>query len=372
MAEVPRSEIVENKSNDSRLQRLSSEYLKPNIGLLYLLISNLFNSVMVVSTKLLETDPELEEPITPLQILVVRMFITYIGTLIYMLYNRDRIDHVPWGPPDMRKWLILRGCTGFFGVFGMYYSLMYLSVPDATIITFLGPSFTGLLAWAILRERYSKVEATGALVSLMGVILIVRPSFLFGSSATDASGGTAESRDPHARLVATIVALVGVVGASNVYIIIRYIGQRAHAIMSVSYFALIACFVSLVGICVIPSMGFQIPQTSKQWFLFALIGFSGFFMQLLLTMGIQRERAGRGAIMSYSQIIYALFWDVLIWHHLPGLWSWCGIIVILGSAIWVVKCKPKSEFAATATADQESQVIQMEDFEIHDEEEDIK
>ena len=122
-------------SSNGHLQRLSDDYLKPNIGLMYLLISNLFNSLMIVSTKLLETDPELETPITPLQILVVRMFITYLGTLIYMYWKRNSIGNVPWGPPEMRKWLILRGCTGFFGVFGLYYSLMYLSVPDATVIT---------------------------------------------------------------------------------------------------------------------------------------------------------------------------------------------------------------------------------------------
>ncbi|SCU89152.1 LAME_0E02388g1_1 [Lachancea meyersii CBS 8951] len=355
----------------SRIERLSNEYLKPNIGLVYLLTANLFNSAMVVSTKLLETDQTLEKPITPLQILVVRMFITYVGTVIYMYWNRSTIEHVPWGPPEMRKWLILRGCTGFFGVFGMYYSLMYLSVPDATVITFLGPSITGVLAWMILHERYTKVEATGALVSLLGVILIVRPTFLFGSPGLQQGNDAVESNDPRDRLVATLVALLGVLGASNVYIIIRYIGNRAHAIMSVSYFALIACIVALVGICVFPSIGFQIPQTGRQWFLFSLIGFSGFFMQLLLTMGIQKERAGRGAFMSYSQVIYALIWDLLIWHHLPGIWSWCGMFVIVGSAVCVIKYKPKPQ-AAVTVGQENSQAIQMQDFEDDDDDQKLK
>ncbi|SCU83485.1 LAFA_0D03884g1_1 [Lachancea sp. 'fantastica'] len=361
--------VLEEYVEKNRLQRLSNEYLKPNIGLVYLLTANLFNSAMVVSTKLLETDQTLEKPITPLQILVVRMFITYVGTVIYMYWNRSKIEHVPWGPPEMRKWLILRGCTGFFGVFGMYYSLMYLSVPDATVITFLGPSITGVLAWMVLHERYTKVEATGALVSLFGVVMIVRPSFLLGDSTPQNTSDVVESNDPQERLVATLVALLGVLGAANVYIIIRYIGNRAHAIMSVSYFALIACIVSFLGICTIPSMTFQIPQSRKQWFLFSLIGLSGFFMQLLLTMGIQKERAGRGAFMSYSQVIYALIWDLLIWHHLPGFWSWCGMFIIIGSAVCVIKHKPQPELAVTV--DQEtSQAIQMQDFEDNDDDDD--
>ncbi|CEP62835.1 uncharacterized protein LALA0_S06e04918g [Lachancea lanzarotensis] len=363
--------VMDDYVEKNRFQRLSNEYLKPNIGLIYLLTANLFNSAMVVSTKLLETDQTLEEPITPLQILVVRMFITYVGTVIYMYWNRSKIEHVPWGPPEMRKWFILRGCTGFFGVFGMYYSLMYLSVPDATVITFLGPSITGVLAWMVLHERYTKVEAIGALVSLLGVVMIVRPSFLLGSSTPEKTSDVVESNDPQERLVATLIALLGVLGSANVYIIIRYIGNRAHAIMTVSYFALICCIVSFVGICTIPWMTFQVPQTGRQWLLFSIIGLSGFFMQLLLTMGIQRERAGRGAFMSYSQVIYALIWDLLIWDHLPGFWSWAGMFIIIGSAVCVIKYKPRTEIVVAV--DQEtSQAIQMQEFEDDDDEDDQK
>ncbi|SCW01699.1 LAFE_0E05358g1_1 [Lachancea fermentati] len=353
-------------SDDGRIKRLSNEYLKPNIGILYLLISNFFNSIMVVSTKLLETDPELEVPIKPLQILVVRMLFTVIGAVIYMYLNKTTISHVPFGPPKMRKWLILRGCVGFFGVFGMYYSLMYLSVPDATVILFLGPSFTGFLAWIILRERYSVIEAVGGLISLFGVILIVRPTFLFGP-VVSSEGSSAESSNPHDRLIATLVALFGTLNASNVWIVIRYIGRRAHAIMSVTYFSFITFIISLLGILLIPSMTFQIPQTSKQWFLFLVIGFSGFFMQLSLTLGIQRERAGRGSFVAYTQMIYALIWDSLIWHHLPEFWSWCGITIIIGSAVTVLRCKPKPEASPPVDTESNQEAIQMEDFEIDDE-----
>lgn len=357
-------------SNEDRFARISEEYLKPNIGLLFLMTSHFFNSIMVVSTKLLETDPLLEEPIKPLQILVVRMFITFIGTLIYMQLNKDKIPHVPFGPPEVRKWLILRGFTGFFGVFGLYFSLMYLSVSDAVMITFLAPSFTGLLAWVILHERYSKIEALGGLVSLFGVILIVRPTFMFGAQSRTSSDESFESSDPRDRLVATLVSLLGVLGVSSVYIIIRYIGHRAHAIMSVTYFAFITCMISLFGILLIPSMTFQIPKTLKQWFLFFLIGISGFFMQLLLTLGIQRERAGRGALMAYGQMIYAIFWDILIWHHPPGLWSLCGMTIIIASTVTVIKFKPKQEEAVINDEENAAQVYHMEDFEIDDDNED--
>lgn len=328
--------------DDTVVRRISREYLKPNIGLVLLVVSYFFNSGMVVATKVLETDHEGvegKEPIKPLQILLVRMSITYVGTLLYMLKNRKTIENVPFGPPEVRKWLILRGLMGFLGVFGLYSSLVYLSISDAILITFLTPTVTVILAWIVLRERFTVIEAVGSLLSFGGVILIVRPSFLFGTatSSTDA----AESENTRDRLIATIMSLVGVFGASSVYIIIRHIGQRAHAILSVSYFSLIVTIISIAGVALVPSMHIQMPSNTKQWLLFANLGICGFIFQYLLTMGIQRERAGRGSVMAYTQLIYAVFWDVALWHNWPKLWSWLGMLIIVGSTLAVIKFKPK-------------------------------
>ncbi|AQZ14339.1 hypothetical protein BZL39_G03540 [Zygosaccharomyces parabailii] len=329
------------------LQRFSQDYLKPNIGLIYLIAAQLFNSLMVVSTKILETDRkadpdtgEIQQPIRPLQILFSRMSITYAAALMYMLINRRKIRHAPFGPRELRPWLLLRGAVGFCGVFGMYFSLMYLTVSDAVLITFLTPAVTVVLAAVVLRERFTKVEAFGTLVSLMGVVLIVRPSFLFGLP-DNLDNSPAESADPRKRLLATMVGLLGVLGASTVYIVLRYIGDRAHAIISVGYFSLIVTVISLVGITLVPSMRFRWPHGKRQWFLLINLGVCGFIFQLLLTMGIQRERAGRGSAMAYTQLVYAVGWDVMLWHHWPSLWSWLGMLVIVGATVAVARCKPK-------------------------------
>ncbi|CCH42411.1 putative membrane protein [Wickerhamomyces ciferrii] len=315
-----------------------NEKLIPNIGLLFIILSQFFNSIMVVATKLLETDPEFTEPIHPFQILFVRMIITFAGCYAYLKYIKKDVEI--FGPREVRWLLVLRGIVGFFGVFSMYYSLMYLTVSDAVVITFLVPSVTGFLAWAILRERWTLVEALGGLVSLFGVLLIARPTFLFGERSSSGNDNL-ETSNPEERLVATMVALVGVCGASGVYIVIRKIGKSVHSLVTVEYFAALCVIISLGGIIIVPGLSFRIPHTSRQWFLFFALGISGFCMQFLLTEGIQREKASRASAMLYTQMLYAIIWEVIIWHHFPNIWSWLGIIIILGSAFAVIYYKPK-------------------------------
>lgn len=47
----------------------------------------------------------------------------------------------------------------FFGLFGIYYSLQYLSLSDSTVLTFLAPMCTAAAGALILKEPFSIKEA---------------------------------------------------------------------------------------------------------------------------------------------------------------------------------------------------------------------
>ena len=97
----------------------------------------------------------------------------------------------------------------FIGLFGLYFSLQYLSVSDATVLQFLAPIFTAVAGALFLKENFSKEQAFASceshsivnapresersmltpevVFSLLGVVLIARPSFMFESNVDDAS-----------------------------------------------------------------------------------------------------------------------------------------------------------------------------------------
>ena len=239
-------------------------------------------------------------------------------------------------------------------------SLLYLPVAEATVITFLAPILACWACSVFINEPFTRKEQLAGLVSLLGVFLIARPiGFLhFSSSPTAAAVGkidaisltthinttsSAPTTMPHdlslvtpmQRLMAVGMSLVGVLGAACAYTTIRWIGKRAHPLISVTYFSTWCTLVSFFGLLLVPGLSFRLPASILQWSYLILLGICGFIMQFLLTAGLSHERSSRATNMVYTQMLFALSLDKLIWGTQPGGWSIAGSGLILGAAIYV-------------------------------------
>ncbi|KAL8842937.1 MAG: hypothetical protein Q9170_000342 [Blastenia crenularia] len=192
------------------------------------------------------------------------------------------------------------------------------------------------------------------LVSLLGVVLIARPTSFFSSEAGEshiatgaddallavnatlsASQDGAEIVTSAQRLIAVGVALIGVFGAASAYTTIRWIGQRAHPLISVNYFAAWTTFVAAAVLLFVPGMHFKLPSGVRQWSYLVFLGVCGFVMQLLLTTGLAYEKSSRATNMVYTQMLFALAFDELVFHTTPGVLSILGSSLILGSALYI-------------------------------------
>ncbi|SPO25167.1 uncharacterized protein UTRI_02726_B [Ustilago trichophora] len=370
-------------------------FVKRNEGILLLGLAQLFFSTMNFFFKLINLlPPEESAPVTALEIILIRMSITWVGCVGFMLASG--VENPFLGPKEVRKLLALRGFVGFFGLFGLYYSLQFLSLADATVITFLGPLATGLLGYLVLGEPFTLRETFGGIISLSGVVLIARPAFIFGRktadsdldqsltvdlvnattstgqsstvqigsaiakhimqnlTATDAlrrsssnnstiMGGadgvvTIDGVTEKQRLFAVGLALLGVCGGAGAYITIRAIGRRASATHSVAYFSLYSTIVS--GFLMwFTGTTFVLPTHPKWIVLLVCVGIFGLAAQILLAMGLQREKAGRAVSVTYLQIVYASLYQLIFLHTPIQPLSAIGMVVILISAGWVAAGK---------------------------------
>ncbi|EEP80922.1 predicted protein [Uncinocarpus reesii 1704] len=348
-----------------------------------------FGASMNVMTRLLELDGPHGKGMHPFEILFVRMSATTLCSFLYMWYKKVP---QPFGAPAVRGLLVLRGVSGFIGVFGLYYSLGYLPLSEATVLTFLAPILTCYVCSLIIpNETFSRKQQLAGLASLFGVVLIARPGSLFSSVSGSSPEGSLSygnttfspsslaarnttngpvsdpDSDSNQHLIAIGAALMGVLGATSAYTSIRKIGQRAHPLVSVNYFSTLTTIISTIAVLVLPNVSFRLPANLSETLLLCGLGVCGFFLQFLLTAGLSyvpppsvlggkvSSHGSRATNMVYTQMLFALFYDRMVWNSMPSPLSWAGSGIILASAIYVAVARDGNGQSASANGKSEDE-----------------
>lgn len=322
-------------------------FISQNVGLVFVAISELFFVLMGLTVKYFLSATQ----ISTTTLIFVRMGITAICCVLSLwLIKRD--PNPLLGPPGIRGILILRGFFGFMGLLSSYQSLRGLTLSDSVTIQFLAPSVTALLGFLFLHETLSQREILAGFFCLVGVVLVSRPPFIFGGEGKreditlpGEGGGTRldlplppgegdqEGNDTTERAIAVTWAFVAVFFASMAYTTIRWIGNKAHALHSITYFSY-TCTITC-GLWLLFKPGHIVWVSSLHELLFIVtIGIFGFAAQTFLTLGLQREKAGRAGLAIYLQVVFSLLFEFVLWGTIPSFLSALGTVIILASAIW--------------------------------------
>ncbi|KAL4999558.1 hypothetical protein BDV10DRAFT_53388 [Aspergillus recurvatus] len=359
-------------------------------GMILVLMSQLFGASMNCMTKELELNGRNGEGFKPFQILFARMSITVTASYLYMWYAKVP---QPFGNRSTFPLLLCRAISGFVGVYGLYYSVQYLPLSEATVLTFLAPILSCYACSIFLPgEIFTRKQQLAGFVSLIGVVLIARPfAFLQSAAGNDADSIEAERKNPgdtdqSHRVMAVIMGMMGVLGASTAYASIRMIGQRCHPLVSVTYFSLVTTVVSAIAIVFLPSITLELPGTPLDWTLLILLGVCGFLLQFLLTAGLSyipppprvretpaprqlfnegdntskseavkpaRSSSGtKATTMLYTQMLFALFYDTVVWGSTLSAVSWIGSGLILCSAFYVATARESPAAAHTSESEE--------------------
>jgi drug/metabolite transporter (DMT)-like permease len=272
-------------------------------GLRYMAISSFFFSIMGLLVKVAG------ERLPSQEIVFFRSLLVLI--FAYVMLKRAKIS--AWG--NNKKLLIVRGFTGFLALSCFYYGVTHLPLADATLIMYSNPVFTAVLAALFLKESLTRVDILRVVASLVGVVLISQPSFIFGG----------ESRlDP----VDVGIALGGAIFAAISYVIVRKLRETEDPLVVVFYFPLIATPASIptaLPDAIIPTW----------WELLVLLGIGivTHIAQVTMTKSLHLEKAGRATAVSYLQVVFAFIWGMLFFNEYPTLLSVVGAVLIVASAV---------------------------------------
>jgi drug/metabolite transporter (DMT)-like permease len=284
-------------------------YLGPiPLGLVYVALGALFFSVMSLLVKLVGVR------LPNAEIVAVRAIITLLLSWLTL-----RLTRTPaWG--HNHRLLIVRGLVGFLGLYAFYFSVVHMRLADATVIQNTNPIFSALLAAWLLREGLRAPELIAMAVSLGGVVLIARPSFLFDESVAVAPA-------------LVLVSLAGAVCSAFAYVLVRKLRGTEVPLVIVFYFALVSV-VSAVPIALLHGL---IWPTPAEWALLLGVGLTTQLGQVYLTKGLHLERAGLATTVSYLQIVFAIGWGWLFFAERPDLATWAGAALVIGSAVALLR-----------------------------------
>jgi drug/metabolite transporter (DMT)-like permease len=276
-------------------------------GFRHMVLGSFWFSVMSLLVKLAGRD------LPAMEVVLFRGVLTLALSAAIVRHGR----FAPWGTPETRWLLFLRGLIGSIALSCFYASVVYLPLAESSVIQYTNPIWTALLAAAILRERIGWREVVGVVAGLVGVVLIARPASLFG--------GVTRLDPAHLG-----IALFGAFCSASAYVAIRAIGRREHPQVVVLWLPMLTVPMSLP----LALDDWRWPR-GWQWPLLLAIGVTTQLGQLSLTRGLQREKAGRATAIGYVQIVFAAIWGALVFGERPGVWTLAGAAVILGSTLLV-------------------------------------
>ena len=75
--------------------------------------------------------------------------------------------------------VILQGMFGGLLIFGIFTSLHLIPASEATAIFFMTPTFSFLFSYFLLKEHYTILRIFVSILSVSGVLLVVRPKLIF-------------------------------------------------------------------------------------------------------------------------------------------------------------------------------------------------
>jgi drug/metabolite transporter (DMT)-like permease len=216
-------------------------------------------------------------------------------------------------------YLLLRGLVGFAALGLFYFAVVHLPLAEATVIHFTNPLFTAIIAAAFLGERLRAGELGLALLGLVGVAVMVRPAALAGALG------------PSLPLLPVTASVSAALLAAVAYTLVRHL-RRHDAMLVVFYFAGVTSL--LAGPLMIP--GFVMPR-GAEWPMLLAVGVTTLGGQIFLTLGLQRERAGRATTVGYVQIVFATLWGALVFGDVPRATTLVGAAVIIASTVLLAR-----------------------------------
>ena len=246
--------------------------------------------------------------------------------LVWARYTVHMLIMLAWLGPSMkfdlvrtsRPWLqILRGLFLVGSTCFFFQALRFMPMAEASAIGFVTPLLVTLFAVPILKEKISRRRWIAVIIGFIGVMIIIRPGSRVFSPAA-------------------LLPLCTAVCFSLYQIITRKVHQE-NPRTSLFYSALVGSL-ALTVVLVISHFIFPVTYyapTAWHGVLILLLGVIGGVGHFVLIRALRKAPASVLAPFYYTQLVWIILFGYAFFGDFPDNWTLLGIIVIVGSGLYV-------------------------------------
>ncbi len=212
--------------------------------------------------------------------------------------------------------LIARGTVGSFALMFVYYAVTTLPLAEATLLQYLHPVFTAILALFFLKETIQRSTLACIIISLLGLSIIIQPNLPIDS-------------DVQYPWLSIGAGVLGAFGSAVAYVIIKKLTKTDNSSVIIFYFPVVAFPISMImlgGDFVVPSLAATV--------LLILVGIFTQVGQVGLTKALHCADANKATAYAYVQVLFSIFIGWAYFSEVPVVTTIMGGgLIMIGALI---------------------------------------
>ncbi len=231
----------------------------------------------------------------------------------FLIAKISGVKLVFWRP----KKLWIRSLAGSTGLLCNFYALANLPVSDTLTLMNTAPVWVTLLLWFVFKQKPTGGILFAVAISVIGIALIQQPHFQGGKFAC-------------------LMALCGAFCTSIAMLGLNRL-QSVDPRAIVVHFSCVSSFTTLLFTLFTSHENYVAQvQDIRTVSLLLLVGMAGVAGQMGMTMAFARGQAARVAVVSLTQILFGLIFDVVFWKHQINLISLIGMLLVAAPTAWLI------------------------------------
>lgn len=232
---------------------------------------------------------------------------------LLMMLVAARATGVSLRTPHWRMQLS-RSVSGSIALMCYFFAIGLLPLATAATLSYTSPIFVAILLVLLFGERLRPGAALAVLIGFAGVVLLLRPTLQPG------------------QWLGAVVGLGAGLIASLAYISVRELGKAGEPeIRTVFWFSTVT---TALGAGWALADALHLPDGEGLAILIG-VGLFGGLAQLAMTRSYRLGKTVVSAAFSYSTVIFASLFGMLIWDETLPLSAWLAIGLIIASGIAV-------------------------------------